>query len=139
MVRPFQVTATAALPLATVQLLTCAPPASTTRVTIDPGGPWPTSSLLELGGRTIIIDCGLGVTRGIVDAGLSLKALDLVFVTHLHSDHVLELGPLMHTAWTAGLATPVAVHGPAGTSEYWERFLQSMAFDIDIRIANPPV
>ena len=37
MVRPFQVTATAALPLATVQLLTCAPPASTTRVTIDPG------------------------------------------------------------------------------------------------------
>ena len=40
--------------------------------------------------------------------GVSLKALDLVFVTHLHSDHVLELGPLLHTAWTAGLATPVS-------------------------------
>ena len=103
---------------------------------IRPGGPWPTSSLLQLGGRTIIVDCGLGVTRGIVDAGLSLKALDLVFVTHLHSDHVLELGPLLHTAWTAGLAKPVAVYGPAGTSDYWRRFLQSMAFDIETRIAD---
>ena len=72
---------------------------------IRPGGPWPSSSLLELGGRTIVVDCGLGVTRGLVDAGVSLKALDLIFITHLHSDHVLELGPLLHTAWTAGLAS----------------------------------
>lgn len=103
---------------------------------IRPGGPWPTSSLLELGGHTVIVDCGLGVTREIVDAGLSLKALDLIFVTHLHSDHVLELGPLLHTAWTSGLATPVGVFGPAGTSHYWQLFLQSMAFDIDIRVAD---
>ena len=80
---------------------------------IRPGGPWPTSSLLELGGRVVVVDCGLGVTCGIVDAGLALSAIDPVFVTQLHSDHVLELGPLLHTAWTAGLATPVAVHGPA--------------------------
>ncbi|TIP38131.1 MAG: MBL fold metallo-hydrolase, partial [Mesorhizobium sp.] len=53
---------------------------------LRPGGPWPSSSLLELGGRTIVVDCGLGVTRGLVDAGISLKALDLVFITHLHSD-----------------------------------------------------
>lgn len=79
---------------------------------LRPGGPWPSSSLLELGGRNIVVDCGLGVTRGLVDAGISLKALDLIFITHLHSDHVLELGPLIHTAWTAGLATPVTVFGP---------------------------
>jgi ribonuclease BN (tRNA processing enzyme) len=103
---------------------------------IRPGGPWPTSSLLELGGRTIVVDCGLGVTRGIVEAGLSLKTLDLVFVTHLHSDHVLELGPLLHTAWTSGLATPLGVFGPAGTSHYWQHFLRSLAFDIEIRIAD---
>ena len=103
---------------------------------IRTGGPWPTSSLLELGGRTIIVDCGLGVTRGIVDAGLSLKSLDMVFVTHLHSDHVLELGPLLHTAWTAGLATLVNVYGPAGTGHYWQHFLQSMAFDVEIRAAD---
>ncbi|WP_043618573.1 MBL fold metallo-hydrolase [Ensifer sp. ZNC0028] len=103
---------------------------------IRPGGPWPTSSLLEIGGRTVVVDCGLGVTRGLTDAGVTLKTLDLIVITHLHSDHVLELGPLIHTAWTAGLSQPVRVFGPAGTHAYWHGFLQSMAFDIDIRIVD---
>ncbi|WP_439501484.1 MBL fold metallo-hydrolase [Aminobacter ciceronei] len=103
---------------------------------IRPGGPWPTSTLLELGGRTVVVDCGLGVTRGVTDAGLSLKALDLVFITHLHSDHVLELGPLLHTAWTAGLATPVTLFGPVGLNRYWQSFVQALEFDIEIRIAD---
>lgn len=103
---------------------------------IRPSGPWPTSSLLEIGGRRIVVDCGLGVTRGLTDAGMSLKALDFVFITHLHSDHVLELGPLLHTAWTAGLDTVVRVYGPPGTGHYWLRFCQAMEFDIEIRIAD---
>lgn len=103
---------------------------------IRPGGPWPTSSLLQIGGRSIVVDCGLGVTRRVTDAGVPLKALDLIVITHLHSDHVLELGPLIHTAWTAGLAHPVRVFGPAGTRAYWQGFLQAMAFDIDIRIVD---
>ncbi|WP_353641878.1 MBL fold metallo-hydrolase [Mesorhizobium sp. WSM2239] len=103
---------------------------------IRPGGPRPTSSLLEIGGRNIVVDCGLGVTRALTDTGVGLKALDLVFVTHLHSDHILELGPLIHTAWTAGLATSVRVFGPAGTRDYWRNFLQAMAFDIDTRIVD---
>ncbi|WP_189367384.1 MBL fold metallo-hydrolase [Mesorhizobium sp. M7A.F.Ca.ET.027.02.1.1] len=103
---------------------------------LRPGGPWPSSSLLQIGGRSIVVDCGLGVTRGLVDAGISLKALDLIFITHLHSDHVLELGPLIHTAWTAGLATPVGVFGPPGTIHYWRRFCQAMEFDIEIRIVD---
>lgn len=103
---------------------------------IRPGGPWPTSSLLQIGGRTVVVDCGLGVTRGLTDAGVALKALDLIVITHLHSDHVLELGPLIHTAWTAGLSQPVRVFGPAGTRAYWQGFLQSMSFDIEIRIVD---
>ena len=103
---------------------------------LRPGGPWPSSSLLRIGGREIVVDCGLGVTRGLVDTGISLKALDLIFITHLHSDHVLELGPLLHTAWTAGLATPVRVFGPPGTGHYWQRFCQAMEFDIEIRIVD---
>ncbi|TKT80947.1 MBL fold metallo-hydrolase [Aquamicrobium sp. LC103] len=103
---------------------------------IRPGGPSPTSSLLELGGRRIVVDCGLGVTRGLVDAGMHLASLDLVFVTHLHSDHVLELGGLIHTAWTAGLKTPVRVFGPPGTEHVWRRFAEALEFDIEIRIVD---
>ncbi|MBC7280443.1 MBL fold metallo-hydrolase [Hoeflea sp.] len=101
---------------------------------IRPGGPSPTSSLIEIGGRRIVIDCGLGVARGLVEAGLALSELDLILITHLHSDHVLELGPLLHTAWTAGLKRPVRVFGPVGTKAVWDGFCASLSYDIALRI-----
>lgn len=103
---------------------------------IRPGSGMPTSNLIVLGGSEIVVDCGLGVTRGLVDQGMQLKDLSLIFITHLHSDHYLELGPLLHTAWTAGLKTKVDVHGPAGLDGYWANFLASMKADIDLRIED---
>lgn len=103
---------------------------------IRPGSATPTSSLVRLGGRQIVVDCGLGVSLGLTRQGVSLSALDLILVTHLHSDHYLELGPLLHTAWTAGLNTPVRVLGPVGLEAYWRGFLDSMRFDIELRIED---
>ena len=103
---------------------------------VRPGSTMPTSSLLCLQGRPIVIDCGLGVTRGLIDQGMELKTLSLIFITHLHSDHYLELGPLIHTAWTAGLRTSVRVFGPDGIDDYWAAFLRSMDADIALRIAD---
>ncbi|MEM8750948.1 MAG: MBL fold metallo-hydrolase [Pseudomonadota bacterium] len=103
---------------------------------IRTGSTNPTSSLLVANGRKIVVDCGIGVTRGLVDQGMALKDLELIFITHMHSDHYLELGPLLHTAWTAGLATPVTIYGPDGITDYWSSFLQSMKADIDLRKAD---
>ncbi len=94
----------------------------------------PTASFLDLGGRKAVVDCGIGVTKALVEAGESLKDLDLIFITHLHSDHLLELGPLIHTAWTTGMQGPVTIYGPSGIDEYWRHFLASMAFDNAIRV-----
>lgn len=103
---------------------------------IRPGSSMPTSSLLTMNGQQIVIDCGLGVTRGLVDQGMELKSIARVFITHLHSDHYLELGPMLHTAWTAGLATAVDVHGPARLEQYWQGFVASMEADIALRIVD---
>lgn len=103
---------------------------------IRTGSPMPTSSVLSLAGQWAVVDCGLGVTKGLVELGLALKDLSLIFITHLHSDHYLELGPLLHTAWTAGLKTPVRVWGPSGLQRYWEGFLTAMEADISTRIAD---
>lgn len=105
-------------------------------------GAMPTASLLEMDGQSIVIDCGIGVSRGLVDAGFDLRRLEQIFVTHLHSDHLLGLGPLVHTAWTTGLKTPVTIHGPEGIYGYWEHFLHSMSFDNAIRVydeGRPPL
>lgn len=103
---------------------------------IRPGSSMPTSNLLVLNKHQIVVDCGLGVTKGLVDQGMPLKDVSLIFITHLHSDHYLELGPLLHTAWTAGLETLVKIYGPDGLDVYWEGFLASMKGDIDLRIED---
>ncbi|MEN0087124.1 MAG: MBL fold metallo-hydrolase [Pseudomonadota bacterium] len=96
----------------------------------------PTSSLLVLNGETVLVDCGLGVTQGLTEQGLKLAELRTIIITHLHSDHYLELGPLLHTAWASGLEVTVSVLGPQGLDSYWENFLLSMQADIDIRVAD---
>ena len=103
---------------------------------IRPGSSMPTSNLICLDGLQIVLDCGLGVTRGLVDQGVQLKDLSLIFISHLHSDHYLELGPLIHTAWTAGLKTQINIYGPESLETYWVSFLASMKADIDLRILD---
>ena len=100
------------------------------------GGAMPTALLVEMGGAQVVVDCGLGVTRGLVNAEMDLRQLSHIVITHLHSDHVLELGALIHTAWTTGLKTPVDVWGPAGLREYWDGFMAAMAFDCDLRVRD---
>jgi ribonuclease BN (tRNA processing enzyme) len=100
------------------------------------GGAMPSSSLLDLDGKRIVIDAGLGVARGLVQAGVALPSVQAVFITHLHSDHVLELGGLIHTAWVSGLRTPIHVYGPPGIEDYWNGFLQAMSFDIHLRVVD---
>lgn len=103
---------------------------------INPNGAMPTSHLLKLGGKTFVVDCGAGVAIGIARQGIALKSIDAIFITHLHSDHYLDLGPLLHTAWTAGLRHRIAVYAPTGTADYWQHFLASMRFDIETRMAD---
>ncbi len=109
---------------------------------IRPGTRMPTSTLVQMDGMTILVDAGLGVSRGLCDAGVALTDLDAIVITHLHSDHYLELGPLLHTAWTAGLDNSVPIYGPDGLKHYWHGFLNAMSFDVELRLRDegrPPL
>ncbi len=103
---------------------------------IRPGTRMPTSILVQMDGQTILLDAGLGVSRGLCDAGVALTDLDAILITHLHSDHYLELGPLLHTAWTAGLNKPIPIYGPEGLDHYWAGFLNAMSFDVELRLRD---
>ncbi|MCH2095346.1 MAG: MBL fold metallo-hydrolase [Rhodobacteraceae bacterium] len=99
-------------------------------------GALPTASLMHFADQTVLIDCAIGATRSVVDSGTGLLDLDAIYITHLHSDHVLELGPLLYTAWTTGLGRPITVYGPEGIEEYWQGFLSAMSYDYAIRRAD---
>ena len=87
-------------------------------------------------GQTILIDCGIGATRALVEADIALSDLDAIVITHLHSDHLLDLGPLIYTAWTSGPPRRLALYGPPGLLNYWQYFLKAMSFDHSIRTVD---
>ena len=103
---------------------------------IRPNGSMPTSSLLLLDNQKIVVDAGLGVTQKLVNNQFDLRTLSTIFITHLHSDHILELGPLIYTSWTTGLQSCINVYGPTGLLDYWDNFLVSLEVDIKNRISN---
>ena len=100
------------------------------------GSPRSSSSALQIDGKTYVIDCGLGVTRALVNADIPLPEIDGVFITHLHCDHLLELGPLIYTAWLSGHTRPLQLFGPEGICDYWNNFMNAMAFDHHVRTQN---
>ncbi len=94
------------------------------------------SNLLVIEGVPYVVDCGYGVSRQLVRAGVPLNSLRYVFLTHQHSDHNLEYGPLLYNGWATGLKQQVDVYGPPPLAAMTDAFLQSMRFDIDTRIAD---
>ncbi len=100
------------------------------------GTAWPSSSVLEVAGRPYIVDCGLGVTRQFVEAGYTLEDVHTILVTHLHSDHCLELGPLIHTTWVSSPIHKIKVFGPPGTEDAINCQLAASAVDIEIRMMD---
>jgi ribonuclease BN (tRNA processing enzyme) len=57
------------------------------------------------------VDCGNGVARQLVLAGVPLAKIRHIFITHHHSDHNADYGNLLLLAWTSGLRTPVDAWG----------------------------
>ena len=47
------------------------------------------SLFINYKGRKILIDCGEGTQVAIRRMGLGFKAIDLIFITHCHGDHVV--------------------------------------------------
>ena len=100
------------------------------------GSAWPTSSVLQMAGRIYLIDAGLGVTRQYVEAGLQLNDISNILITHHHSDHNLELGPLLHTAWTSSPLKGINIYGPPGLNALLDGFFAANEFDIETRMAD---
>lgn len=103
------------------------------------GGPTPSpyraapATLLLLGGRAWIVDCGNGVAGQLAKAGVGLGQVDRIFITHNHSDHVIDLGTLLVLAWDGGLDHRVGIYGPPPISDIVRHSIAASGFDIAAR------
>jgi ribonuclease Z len=94
------------------------------------------ASLVRHGGRSFLVDCGSGVTQRLVAAGASGGALDAVFLTHLHSDHIVDLFQLVISSWHQGRDRPQCIFGPPGTQRFIDGLLALWRPELEQRIAH---
>jgi ribonuclease BN (tRNA processing enzyme) len=103
------------------------------RIGVGPSNP---ANLLMVNDTPFVIDCGMGVSRQLVTAGVPLETVKYIFISHHHSDHNLEYGNLVYNAWAAGLSTPIHSFGPKGIEEMTRIYWELNKFDVETRIAD---
>jgi ribonuclease Z len=92
------------------------------------------STLVLAGSEKLLFDCGRGMTTGMAALAINPADVKKVFLTHLHSDHIISLPELYLFPWASqGRNKPLQVWGPDGTRSMMKHLQEAFAFDIHIR------
>ncbi len=91
------------------------------------------STLIEAGAQRLLFDCGRGTIQRLFQLGPDYPRVDKLFLTHLHSDHIVGIPDLWLTAWIMGRKTPLTVWGPTGATHMMTHLEQAYQADIHIR------
>lgn len=96
------------------------------------------STLVEAAGQKFVFDAGRGAIQRLRQVNVRWQDIDGVFITHLHSDHVVGFPDLWLTGWLVGTGRnrPLRVWGPAGTKKLISHLEQAFEFDIHTRLEN---
>jgi ribonuclease BN (tRNA processing enzyme) len=91
-------------------------------------------------GRAYLVDCGPGVVRRAHAAfeqngikALDVPTLNIVFITHLHSDHTLGYPDLIFSPWVIGRTEALQAYGPHGLKNMTDHIERAWAEDVRIR------
>jgi len=114
------------------------------RVTLlGTGGPPPImdrfgpSTLVEAGTEKFLFDAGRGALQRLFQLKIPFSEITGLFLTHLHSDHVVGIPDLWLTGWInqvwGGRQVPLPVWGPRETKEMMSHLEKGYQFDIRIR------
>ena len=95
--------------------------------------------LLETDNKKLLLESGAGTIRGLLEIRADLLDIDYIFYTHLHNDHVNDLGAIIW-ANNYGLkrSKPLNLYGPVGFKKYAKVLInhllepQIMYFDVNV-------
>jgi ribonuclease Z len=112
-------------------------------IILGSGGPLPDprragpSTLVRTAAGDLLFDCGRGVLMRAAAVASGAAAFRALFLTHLHSDHISDLGDVFATRWITSFApNPLAVFGPVGTSALLQATEAVLEPDIGYRLAH---
>ncbi len=101
--------------------------------------------LVELGnGEKFIFDIGTGSLANIAALEIPFAYLDKIFLSHLHVDHIGDLGAMFIGGWVSNRTGPLRVWGPGGkhpdlgTKHTIDHLLEMYNWDLTSRKGNMP-
>jgi ribonuclease Z len=99
------------------------------------------STLVEAGDQKLLFDAGRGALQRLTELKVPWQAVQGVFLTHLHSDHVVGFPDLWLTGWLIepGRNVPLQVWGPRGTTNMMSHLTQAYEYDIQICVESDRV
>lgn len=95
-----------------------------------------TCTAVFAGGRYFLVDSGTGSWENVQGAGIPGDRLSGIFLTHLHSDHIGDIGEADLGSWVGGRAAPLAVYGPTGVDRVVDGLNEEFALDHTYRTAH---
>jgi len=78
----------------------------------------------------LIFDCGEGIQRQMIQAGVGFHRKTKVFITHLHGDHVLGLPGLLQTMSLLDRERKLEIYGPPGIEAFVNAIQQTVQFNL---------
>lgn len=91
-------------------------------------------TLVECAGQRFLVDIGSGVTQRLVQAGSNGAGIDALLLTHLHSDHLIDLYQFIISSWHQNRDRPQVIYGPTGTQSFVDAQMQAWKAERTLRI-----
>lgn len=83
--------------------------------------------LVEAGNQKLLFDSGAGTIRRLLEIHADLFDINHIFYTHLHNDHVNDLGAIIWSNNYGGIRKkPLNLYGPKGFKQYYKILLNKL-------------
>lgn len=91
-------------------------------------------NLVRCGALTLLVDIGSGVTHRLVEAGSNGAEIDALLITHIHSDHLVDLYQFIISSWHQSRDRPQVIYGPPGIKRFVEAQMAAWQDERELRI-----